>query len=304
MDDGMLDQRGPRTVPAWMPWALGALAVGALVQVGARLAPDWYSIFGPYLLVDADMVVGTVRAVSPFALAAAVLVGAGRWEAGRRWLNLGALALGVQGLLGLGSDIWWAFWEAGPGEISPGVEALLAARSLAGAIALIASAAFLAAGLWMARQHASLGGLRRGAMAVIGLVGLVALGGGLWVAIAQLGLPGGPFGTQVHVYSGLVAIGFGAITLPAVAAFRAMPRSGWMPELLIAVGATLVAGATAWEWAFPWIVPPQDLSVDVVGWVFTLVSAVVTLGFVAMIAGFGAGALDPGRRRHADAPTG
>ena len=305
VDDGMLGRRSSRSVPAWMPWALGALGVAALVQVGARVAPEWYRIFGPYLLVDADMVVGAIRAVSPFALAAAVLVGTQRWTAGRRWLHLGALTLALQGLLGLGSDIWWAVWEASPGEVSDGVQLLLIARFVASAIAVPVAWAFLAAGLWSARTDESLGGPRRAAMVVIGLVGLVALGSGTWVAALYLGVPN--LGAALPLYAAvgvIVAIGFAATALLALAAVRVMPRRGWMPELLIAVGATLVAGVTAWEWAFPNVVPLQELPFDVSSWVFTLVSAIVTLGFVAMIAGFGAGALARDRQSGADLPPG
>lgn len=306
VDDGMLGRRSSRAVPAWMPWALGALGVAALVQIGARVAPDWYRIFGPYLLVDADMVVGAVRAVSPFVFAAAVLVGAQRWPAGRRWLHLGALALGLQGLLGLGSDIWWAIWEPSPGELSDGVQVMFIARSFASAIAVIAASALLAAGLWSARADATLGGGRhRVAMVVIGLVGLVALGSGLWVAAVYFGSPN--LGDAILLYAAvgvLVAIGFAATALLALAAAWVKPRRGGMPEVLIAGGATLVAGVAAWEWAFPNLVPLQELPPDVIPWAFTLVSALVTLGFVAMIAGFGAGALARDRHPGADTPPG
>lgn len=305
MDDGVLGRRGSRTVRAWMPWALGALGVAALVQVGARVAPDWYRIFGPYLLVDADMVVGAIRAVSPFALAAAVLVGAQRWAAGRRWLHLGALALALQGLLGLGSDIWWAIWEASPGEVSDGVQLLLIARFVAGAIAVPVAWAFLAAGLWSARTDATLVRPRRAAMVLIGLVGLVAAGSGIWVAALYLGSPNLGAATLLYTAVGvLVAIGFAATALLALAAVRVTPRRSWMPEVLIAVGATLVAAVTAWEWAFPYAAPLQELPFDVSSWLFTLVSAIVTLGFVAMIAGFGAGALARDRQAGSDFPTG
>lgn len=303
MDDGMLGRRSSRTVPAWMPWALGALGVAALVQIGARVAPDWYRIFGPYLLVDADMVVGAIRAVSPFLLAAAVLIGTPRWPAGRRWLHLGALTLGLLGLLALGSDIWWAIWEASPGGLSDGVQLILTVRYVASTIAAIAAPALLAAGLWSARADAPTGGLRRVAMVVIGLIGLAGLGSGVWVAALYLGTPN--LGAAASLYAAvgvLVAIGFAATALLALAAMRVMPRRGRMPELLIAVSATLVAGATAWEWVFPNVVPLQELPFDVSSWVFTLVSAIVTLGFVGMIAGFGSGALARYRQPGSDAP--
>ena len=305
MGDGMLDRRSSRTVPAWMPWALGALGVAALVQVGARVAPEWYRIFGPYLLVDADMVVGAIRAVTPFVLAAAVLVGAQRWPAGRRWLHLGALVLGLQGLLGLGSDILWAIWEASPGDLSDGIQILFTVRYVVSTIAVLAAWALLAAGLWSARTDAALDGPRRAAMVVIGLVGLVALGSGTWVAAQYVGVPNIGAAITLYVTAGvLVAIGFAATAVLALAAVRVMPRRGGMPELLIGLGATLVAGAAAWEWTVPQVFPLQGLPFNVSSWVFTLVSAIVTLGFAAMIAGFGAGALARDRQSRMDAPPG
>jgi len=289
----MIGRRSSVTAhPAWMPWAIGALGVAALAQVGARLAPDWYRIFGPYLLVDADMVVGSLRGVSPFVLAAAVLVGAQRWPAGTRWLQLGALALGLQGLLELGSDIWWAIWNIAPGEVSGGVQVILVVRYVASTLAGIAAWALLAAGLWAARGDVALRGPRRVATLVIGIVGLAALGSGIWVAAMYLGIPNVGSAAPLYAVDGaLVAIGIAAPAALAFAAVRAMPGRGGMPEVLISIGATIAAGALAWEWVVPQVGPLTATPVDVTAWAFTLVRAIVTAGFVAMIAGFGVSAL-------------
>ena len=111
MEEDATTEYRPSTA-AGVPWTVWLLLAGAIAQLGLRIAPDAYSVFGPYFLVDAVTVVNWTQSVTIFLLAAAVVLSVDRWPSGRRPLLLGAAVLASVALLRLGSDIWWAVWEA------------------------------------------------------------------------------------------------------------------------------------------------------------------------------------------------
>lgn len=297
----LLTDRSAR--PSRNSWAVWLLLAGALVQLAVRIAPDWYRLFGPYMLVDVEMVINWIRGVAPFLLAAAVVLGADRWPAGRRWLLFGAVALGAVGLLALGSDVWWALWEPSPGGVLNGEHVLLVGRSIAAATVFVAAHALLAAGLWAARPSRPAGARRRALMGVIGVAGMVALVADLWAVSVWLPAVEPTMPMHVSITFGLLtALGAPAMAALASAALRGMPSRGGLPEVLVAMGAMLALGGLTWEFVFPSAVPLLDLAPEQFVWVFTVPSVIIALGMVTMIAGFGGAAL-ANRRRTADDPT-
>ncbi len=277
-----------------MPWVLGALGVAAVVQLGFTLAPDSYSILGPYLLVDFEMVFGAARAVSPFLLAAAVLVGAERWRPGRHWLIWGAVLLGLHGLLELAFSAWWVVRS--PDEDMVRLQTVLFVRVAASTAAEMVAYGALAAGLWVARSRRSLTIPRKEAIAAVGLIGATAFATAVWLA-AQFVAPAGASEAPYVAFAVLAAVAYLTTALVGVAAIRALPADGWLhPETLIAAGATLAVAGGAAQSGFGSSVLLNGMAFDDVQVVFTLIGAAIVIGLACMVAGFAAGAL---AREHA-----
>lgn len=274
-----------RAVP-WPVWALLALAV---VELAVQIAPDSYQVFGPYFLVDGTMLLRWLQSVTPFLLAAAVVLGSDRWPAGRRTLLIGAAMLAAVAVLRMGSDIWWALWDASGHAWDPASPWLLVA-SLATALLFVIAHALLAAGLWTTRSGPA-GPARIAATAGIGLVGVLALGAAVWVVAQTVALV--PSDDRVYpvAISALTAAGVVVLALLAVAAAGVGPPLGGMPESLIAAGAVIVMAAMTWTWSFPYIVPVQEVPEDAFVWVFTVPNASEVTGWVVMITGFALAAL-------------
>lgn len=281
-----------------VPWPVWLLLAGAIVQLGVRIAPDSYSVFGPYLLVDAEMVLDWIRSMSSFLLAAVVVLSAARWPAGRRRFLIAAAALAVVGTLQIASDAWWAIWEASPGVMPDDVQPWLTADILGAWLGIFLAHALLAGGLWAALPDRPMGRARVALMTLIALAGLVATGAGLGTVALTLGAAGSDDYLWVTVVgTGTIAAGFAALAALAIAAVRIAPARNGAPEVLIAVGAFVAMAATAWTWSFPYFAPDQAWSEGTSVWVFTIPNAAAALGMLAMIGGFGLGALAvrPGR---------
>lgn len=289
---------------ATVPWPVWLLLVGAIVQLGVRVAPDSYSVFGPYFLVSGEMVLNWIRSMSPFLLAAVVVLAADRWPAGSRQLLIAAAALAVVGLLQMASDVWWAIWETSPGFIPDGMQPWLTGAFLGTGLGMFLAYALLAGGLWAARPDRPLSSARASLMILIALAGLVATGAGAWTVARTLQFAGSDDYLWVAVVSTvLVAAGFAALAAVAIAAVRI--ARGWksVPEILVAIGAIVTMVATAWTWSYPYFAPTQAWSDGTSVWVFTIPNAAATLGMLAMIAGFGLGAIALRRARAAGDPT-
>jgi hypothetical protein len=270
--------------PAWAIWAL---VIGAAIQLVVILAPDAYSIVGPYFLVDAPMALRALQSIVPFGLAAAVLVGANRWSEGTPYLRRGASALALAGAAQvLGDAVLTAWTLAGdpPTEaMQAGLPVLYLVRTAAFALAI----GFLAAGLWAVGragdESTTWRSALRGPRLLLGVVGGVCAVAAVWTAFPPI--PPSADVTPVAIFGiVMVAAGIAALAGLAIVALTIRPSSGSLPELLIAAGSTAALMGTAAEWVVPWLSlagwPPElDLVFTVVGWTRTL-------GFVALAAGF------------------
>ncbi len=273
-----------------IPWQVWALLVGAIVQLGVQIAPDSYQVFGPYFLVDGEMVVGWLQSIPPFMLAAAVVLGADRWPAGRRTLLISAAVLGLFAVLRLGSDIWWAVWEASGHTWDPSPPWLLGGL-VATSLFFMIGHVLLAAGLWAARSDRPTDRAQAAVMVTIGFVGIIAVGVALWVAARTLALAPADHLVYATTVPLLTAAGLAALALVAVAAVLVAPRAGGTPEVLIAAGAVIAMAASAWSWSFPNLVPLQEVPEQAFVWAFTLPRVAEVVGWLTMVAGFGLAAL-------------
>ena len=281
---------------ATVPWPAWLLLAGAIVQLGVRIAPDSYSVFGPYFLVDAGMVMDWFKSVTLFVLAAAVVLAADRWPAGRRRLLIAAAALGAVALFRLGADIWWAVWEAA-GHVYEGSQPWLLGGYLVDALLFVIANVLLAAGLWTARVNRPMGRHRAGLIALTGLIGLVATGIGLWATTRIIAFgPGDHVAYSVAMMT-LGSAGFASLGLLAVAAARVVPNRRGLAEVLIAIGALITLVASAWNRGVLYVIPFQDVPEEAFVWYFTVPFAAEVLGLVMMIAGFGLAALAAHRPR-------
>jgi hypothetical protein len=291
-------------LPSAVPWPVWLLLAGALVQLGVKVAPDSYSVFGPYFLVHAGMVLDWVNSISLFLLAAAVVLAADRWPGGRRTLLMGAGALAIVALLRLGLDAWMAVWEASGHVYDPSPPFVLGMHLGAG-VMFVTAHVLLAAGLWAGRSPAPMGRTRSLLVAMIGLGGLIATGAGLWAVVLTLPRAQPDYAAYAVVIMTLTAVSFVALGLLAMAAARVTPRHGGIPEKLIAVGASVTLAATAWASIGPYFTPgPGEVSEDGFLWVYTLPYAAGIAGTLTTIAGFGLAALAVHRARTADGSGG
>ena len=275
-----------------IPWPVWALLAGAIVQLGVQIAPDSYQVFGPYLLVDGRMLVGWLQSITPFLLAAAVVLGADRWPAGRRALLVAAAALAVVGLLRLALDAWWTLWETAPGPIPPETTPWLTFGWTVAGLAAPVAYGLMAAGLWTARPARPAGAARMASIIAIGLAGLIATGAGLLVVAQTLERRGTADGLWVGSLTATAwAAGFAMLAALAVAAVRIARPVNALPEVLIAGGALVTMIASAWTWSYPQIAPTQAWEDEAIVWAFTIPSVLVLVGTLAIIAGFGLAAL-------------
>ena len=297
MNDRSTDPRG-RSVWRSVPVAAWLLLGFAAIQLAVLVAMDWYQLFGPYLILRPEMVIGAFTSVAPFLLAAAVLTGAVRWPAGRSWLGWGAVAYAMHGLMETILSIWVVSWTSSPfaGPVSGWTQAGLIARASISLLAALAAPLLLAMGLRAARTFpVSDDRVRRIAMLAIGVLGFVAVaGGGALAAAEAAALNEGGAAWLTAVFRGVTTLAAGTMALLGVAAVGAAPRQRALPELLIAFGASAVIVASAWTWWLQGLVPFEEQGA-ILGLAFTAPSGVNLVGLLCLVAGFAAGALVRGR---------
>jgi hypothetical protein len=273
--------------PAWRRWAIGTLAVAAVVSLVASLAPVSYQILSRYPIIDANVVLPAVDALLPWALVAAVLYGADGWAAGRSLLWWGATALALAATLDLVLQVMFALMPETV-AMSEALRLWLPIRYLAESAATSVGFGLLAAGLWNGRNLAPHGAVPGGALAigVIGGAAIAAVVADLWAAVPIVdGLP--PEYVAVGVAGGrLEAMISLALAALAIVALRITPASAGLPELLIAAGATLVMLARAGAWALPYALLSGSESVPLTSAIFFIVRGAMILGLVVMSAGF------------------
>lgn len=284
-----------------IPWPVWLLVLGAVAQLAVQIAPVSYHVFGPYLLVDAGMVVDWIHSVSLFLLAAAVVLAAHRWPTGRRTLLIGAAVLAISALARMGVDLWWVLWESN-GAVWDPTSPWLSAAYLGGGLLFVIGHVILAAGLWTAAANGPMASGRIAAIAAIALGGAGATATALWAVTQAVGMMPSDSRAYAIAISALLAASFASLALLAIAAVRAARRSAGMPETLVAAGAVIVMSSSAWTYIYPNLVPLQEVSEQAFVWVFTLPRLAEVVGWLTMIAGFGLAAWTGRRAGAGDDP--
>jgi hypothetical protein len=273
---------------AWV--LLAAAGVHFLAYLLLR-SPASYPLFPP----EPSDLLFALRASSSFGLAAAVLVGADNWSAGRRWLTFGVASLAVQGaleLVGQGTMYWVLeeAWEtpARTGSIQP----LLYLRGFASAFLAALAPLLLAAGVWRGAQNRSTPGPRRSWLAgIVALMTLLALAASLWLALEVVRrTPEVWYGAFWEV---LMAIQAAAMGVLAIAAVRGVGPRALLPEALIAIGATLFVLGTGWSSVaiLSSIFDPPGAATIVRA--YPIPAIMIAVGLVATAFGFASGRLVP-----------
>lgn len=296
------DSRVERRIPV-LAWVLVAAAAA---QVGIWAAANWYRVFGPYLILRLEDLSSIVTGAAPFLLAAAVLISAPRWPAGRRWLLAGAALLALNGLMRTLGDAWWAWRMSEPAAPEGLLQGAFVVANLIAVAAVALAPLCLTAGLGGVDSR------RRAHPVAVGLTALVALA----AAVAGLGLgireiawafemesDQGAFIALGVAYRLLLTLGGVALAVLALAALRVLPLTAAMPEVLIALGAAVAAAGLTANWAAQALLSIEAQSAYQ-GWVWTLPWAIESIGKVVLITGFAAAGLGAASaRRSADRPS-
>lgn len=289
-----------RRAAPWIGVVAWAFVGGAALHLALWLAINWYRVFGPYLILRLDDVSSILIGMAPFLLAAAVLVGAGRWPTGRRWLIAGAMLSAVHGVARSVNAAWWAWWQmsdpiAPEGLLQGGLITVSLVEVAAGALVPVC----LAVGLTRGRRT---GTMPRAALISASVAGAAVVAGGFGMLVRELAASGeigeGSVGYAVlgltHRLLALVGgVGFAALALGALAGMPS-PWSRRIAELLIGTGALLAAAGAGASWIGQAYVSLDAQSTHLV-WVFTVPLTVMVIGMILVTAGFGIAALQPGR---------
>jgi hypothetical protein len=277
----------PLHILAWV------LVGGAALHLALWAWMNWYRLFGPYLIVRLEDLSSIVTGIAPFLLGAAVLVGAARWPAGRRWLLAGAALSALHGVAQSTAEAWWAWRMIDPIAPEGPVQVALVAGGLVQVTAAALAPLCLAAALASER---AISPASRLALLVPVVVGAVVVAAGLWVLGRELAMTSEVpqeqaafivLGVAYRLLNTLGGIGLVAL---AIAAVRAMPTNGPLSEVLIATGATLAAVGSAATWIGQALLS-FDAQSEQLLWVFTVPETVASIGMVLMVAGFGTAAL-------------
>lgn len=281
-----MDERDARSIGAraWLPWALGGIAVAALVRLAVELAPNWYRLFGPYLLLDLSIVAGVAGALVPFALAAAVLVGAPRWSTGAGWLSAGAVILVVGGLLESVQEVILVPGAFGLDGSTMALLAWLPWVSVAGLLLWVVTTACLALGIRRGRRSRSGSSAprRRGFEIAVVLLGIASIAAVAWPALL-IDRSQPSWLLQIIVY--VVALGARhlALVVLALVALRSAPAEGAVPELLIAGGSLMALIGMSVGWVLPYVLP---LGPGTPAAVFLIPGIAVVIGLLGVALGF------------------
>ena len=292
-EDGRVERRIP--VLAWV------LVAAAAAQVGIWMAVNRYRVFGPYLILKIEDLSSILTGVAPFLLAAAVLIGAPRWPAGRRWLYAGAALSVLQGVMKLFADAWWAWRMSDPVAPEGALQVALVVATLVAVAAVALAPLCLAAGLG---RMESVRRAPRLAVGLIVVVGLAAAAAGLGLGVREIAWAfemqsdQGAFIVLGVAHRLLITLGAVALAVLALAALRALPLAGLVPVVLIAVGAAVAVAGLAITWAGQALLSFESQDQF---WVFALPWTVESIGMVILIAGFAVAGL--GRRASAPQST-
>jgi hypothetical protein len=259
----------------WAFAAAGLIAIIIGTVANGFFGRDWF--------FNADNVVDALPLALPFLVAAGVVAGQDRWDAGRTWLVAGAWLLVLDGALAVLLEIQVALLENDVNAFQ-GAEPWFVVRGIASALAQIGGFASLAAGLWLTRPT-EWGVIQR--RVAIGLAAVLAVAAiGPFAALNLIpSIPDSSDPNLVIVLLGQVTFTFGLLALGAlaVAGVRAAPPLRPFPELLIATGAAASTIATGFTWWAFYTSPDFN--------VFAALSAVAQIGLLVVAAGFWSGAM-------------
>ena len=264
---------------AWLLIA-GAVAAAGLNAAGRGLLAG-ASALQPIAIAD---VIGSAAGL---ALAAAIVISADRWSAGRAWLLGAAIAFGLSGVLELVLQVWLISWQADPQVLSDLQTAGLFSRAFVGLGALALGAGLAAIGLWRGRPRTD---PRRPDPILIGALGILtasAVAGAIGVALR--GAPFSPMPAVTILESMLTATVALTTAGLAAAASRYRPSGHHLPELAILAGAILYLVMAA---ARPWtllLVPLDGTAFEGSDVVFGVPLLLGAIGTVVMVIGFGSG---------------
>jgi hypothetical protein len=273
-------------------WLLVAAAVAQLAFWGATNSTR---LFGPFLILRIEDFASIIDGVAPFLVAAAVLLAAPHWPTGQRWLRAAAAAFATGAAVSSVTDAWWAWRMTDPVAPEGFVQVALVIATVVALLAAVIAPLLAAIGLVRGRP-ASLASADRPAWSgAVLAIGAVALAAGLGLLARELSMvpanstDGGTVLAAV-VYRLLVTLGGLSVVAMALAAVRAMPRTRSQPEALIAVGAIAAVIGMVANW-----IGQAVLSLEEQGAQFLMLFAVpwtvTAVGWVLVIAGFGAAAL-------------
>lgn len=272
----------PRAAWALVAAAAVAIAIGTLAR--GFIGSEWH--------YDSNLVVEALPSAMPFILAAAVVTGAFRWPASRGWLLIGAALLVLRGVLEVGADWWIAgFPNRVPMEQSELERAVLYVRFIVSELALIAAFATLAIALWRSTSRRP----RWATWQRAGIIAVAAMGVAAAAGAATLGsiaISISPEQLTEAAYWFLEAMGLAAAAALAVAALASVPDRHGLPELIIAIGATIFtvsSGGTDWLLA---IIGMAAVSPDAL----LILSRGAMAGLLVVAAGFAATQIFPARQ--------
>jgi hypothetical protein len=262
-------------------------------------------VVGPYANVNPADVVSLLGSATAFLTAAAVVIGAGRWPAGRRLLLWGAAALALHALLELGIDAWIAWARTTPERFSTAPQIVLAGRALMTAGLHAAGWLLLAGGLWMGLGRRPLPA-PRGADSVgitVALLGAALCAAGIVTSDRLVGPAALELGVPLHLAYILNALSWLGMALLSAVALRRLPARDRVPELLIGTGASVAMLVAAYQQLVPLVASPQGVPFDMTGWIFTFPHAMGVLGAVAVAVGFAIARIAPRREVVSPQPT-
>lgn len=234
-------------------------------------------------------VVNVLGSSADFLLAAAIVIGASRWPAGRAWLAVAAMGFVLAGLLDLGYGVWFWLNSEAPGILRSIDSATVDALNLRATVAVglvVVSTILTAVGLVASRARQE--GVRQRPLTTAGIGAVGVLAAASSVALLAKYPSSEPL---VQLLAGLESLWMLAWTAVAVAALRARRVGDGVPETVIAVGAIGIAAATGFQNWFAWRGGPDYLSS---GWTWlgvSLPATIIYLGPLVVAAGIAFGSV-------------
>ncbi len=264
---------------AWLLIA-GAIVAAGLNAAGRGLLAGAFAL-QPIAVAD---VMGSATGL---ALAAAIVIGANRWPAGRAWLLGAAISFGLSGVLELVLQVWFTSFQANPRVLSDIETVGLVGRAFVGLGALAIGAGLAAIGLWRGRPRTDWRRADPIVIATIGVLGAIAVAGSIGIVVRDV--PTSPIPPVTIVDSMLLAIVALTTAGLAAAASRYRPFGHHLPELAILTGALLYLVMTATR---PWtllLIPLDGTAFEGSAFLFGVPLLLGAIGTVVMVIGFGSG---------------